>query len=229
MNACAVDGCERSVYARDWCNAHYKRWLTQGDGFDRTPAHPRVKDGMCVVEGCESRRDARGLCPTHYMRWRRTGDATKVTFPRGTEPADIIQRLWLRSIVDPETGCWTWTGSCNLAGYGQTGINYRLVMVHRIAKQIFDGFDETLTLDHLCRNHACWNPAHLDPCTLAENILRGTSPAALHAVKTHCMHGHEFTPENTGIYSKPNGRVMRMCKACRNARARDRYRQERAA
>lgn len=37
------------------------------------------------------------------------------------------------------------------------------------------------------------------------------------ANKTHCKHGHEFTPENTHI--RPNG--SRLCKACRLRRKRE--------
>jgi len=32
---------------------------------------------------------------------------------------------------------------------------------------------------------------------------------------THCVNGHEFTPENTGL--KPNG--FRYCRACQRVRA----------
>lgn len=35
-----------------------------------------------------------------------------------------------------------------------------------------------------------------------------------HARKTHCKHGHEFTPENTRRYTRPNGRTARVCRKC---------------
>ncbi len=37
---------------------------------------------------------------------------------------------------------------------------------------------------------------HLEPVTQRVNILRGVGPAAIHAKKTHCSKGHEFTPDN---------------------------------
>ena len=32
--------------------------------------------------------------------------------------------------------------------------------------------------------------------------------------KTHCIHGHEFTPENTYYARQPNGRTRRHCRTC---------------
>lgn len=36
-----------------------------------------------------------------------------------------------------------------------------------------------------------------------------------HARKTHCIHGHEFTAENTRVYTFPNGVTARFCRACK--------------
>jgi HNH endonuclease len=38
-----------------------------------------------------------------------------------------------------------------------------------------------------------------------------------HAGKTHCVNGHEFTPENTQVYISAVGGTVRQCKACARA------------
>jgi hypothetical protein len=73
-----------------------------------------------------------------------------------------------------------------------------------------------LHIDHLCRNRACCNPAHLEAVTCKENILRSPiAVATINAAKTHCIRGHEFSPENT-IVTK----TQRACRTCVRANAR---------
>lgn len=115
-------------------------------------------------------------------------------------------------------GCWPWTGYCNGDGYGifnpQRGVKYR---AHRFAYELFVGMiPEGLTVDHLCKNRRCCNPLHMELVTRGENALRGEGPCAMNARKTHCMHGHEFTPQNTRI--KPEGRECRACDRERHRR-----------
>lgn len=119
--------------------------------------------------------------------------------------------------VSEETGCWFWCGAL-VNGYGHIGIvlNGKLKhkKVHRVSYELYVGpIPEGLTLDHLCRNPACFNPDHLEPVTLGENVRRGFSPSTTNREKTHCVHGHEYTPENT--YTPPNG--QRVCQTCRRA------------
>ena len=111
--------------------------------------------------------------------------------------------------------CWTWTGSL-ARGYGRFFVDGKSLFAHRFAYEHYVGpIPEGLELDHLCRNTACVNPAHLEPVTHAENIRRGDVALGIRSAKSHCKNGHEFTPENT-VPRLRNGAVHRRCRKCRS-------------
>lgn len=126
------------------------------------------------------------------------------------------ESFWAK--VDKAGDCWPWRGSVGTHGYGQHMINTKNRRAHRVAYElVFGPIPSGLTLDHLCRNKRCVNPAHLEPVTVQENIRRSDCPSALNARKTHCKRGHEFTPATT--YITPAGsRQCRKCQAVRDAK-----------
>ena len=111
-------------------------------------------------------------------------------------------------------GCWIWEGAINSSGYGNIMMHGRTTSAHRVSWHMLRGeMAEGMYLDHLCRNRRCVNPDHLEPVTQRENTMRGNGACAVHARKTHCKNGHEFTPENTDTSSG-----HRTCRACVRAR-----------
>lgn len=184
---------------------------------------PFSRSRVCSVDGCDRKHYGRGLCAMHHARWQRHGDPQIRHAPRPT----VEERFWAK--VDrggpipeyaPELGpCWVWTGALISTGYGHLFIGGdRFCLAHRYSYELhIAAIPEGLTLDHLCRVVRCVNPTHLEPVTNAENIRR----AAAAKPRSHCPHGHEYTPENS--YIAPRG--DRRCRAW----SRERNRRVRAA
>lgn len=125
---------------------------------------------------------------------------------------DALERLLAKIEIDPETGCWLFTGALDQNGYGRIGVNQRAKYAHRLAyERLVVPIPAGLHLDHLCRVRHCVCPDHLEPVTCRENILRGVGIAAINATKTHCINGHEMTPENTYFTGRGAQRYCREC------------------
>ena len=125
--------------------------------------------------------------------------------------AQTQARFW--SKVEKGETCWTWQATRSDLGYGRFNLGDTTVAAHRIAFYLVRGqFDESKTLDHLCRNTSCVNPEHLEPVTMKENILRGNGRAAEQARKTHCYNGHPLSGDN--LISNGPKKPRRRCKEC---------------
>lgn len=163
----------------------------------------------------------------------------KRPIPENASPAQI-EAFWAK--VDKSRGvdaCWIWTGSRATSGrYGTfyaDGVRYR---AHRwIYAQTFGLQDQQNDVDHTCHNadenctswddcphHGCVNPAHLEEVPHEVNTLRGRSPLANHARKTHCPKGHAYSTENTWVEKTGS----RHCRECHRTRVREAERRMRA-
>jgi hypothetical protein len=133
---------------------------------------------------------------------------------RGAKGVMMEDEFWANVATGGPEECWPWTGSLTPDGYG---IN----VAHRKAYELAHGpISDGLVVDHTCHNDTdcpggyecphrrCQNPAHLEAVSRGENVRRGRTGFD-ESTRTHCPHGHEYTPENTRIY-----RGNRFCRAC---------------
>lgn len=187
------------------------------DALSRLLARVDEAAGTCVAPECGRATRAVGMCDTHYRQARRGVDPYPI---RRTPGRSLPDRFWEKVDRGDRDQCWTWLGAKSVLGYGHLKIDGRMVKAHRIAFEIERGpIPDGLCLDHLCRTPSCVNPSHLEPVTIRENNLRGVGVAAINARKTHCIRGHEFSPENT-FARRNGGRGCRACKAIRDERFR---------
>lgn len=149
--------------------------------------------------------------------------------PIGYLTAAELARFLAKTRVDDESGCWVWTASLMPGGYAQFFLHGKPRLGHRVAWLHFRG-PTRLGLDHLCRLRHCVNPDHLEPVTHTENVRRGRvlienrglapfvepKRGVANKNKTHCVHGHEYTPDNT-IWRTDSGR--RRCRTCTEVRS----------
>jgi hypothetical protein len=117
------------------------------------------------------------------------------------------------SNVNKTETCWLWLGPPNSAGYGSVNFGGRVRGAHVVAfvltkNDSVSGYD----VHHTCENKMCVNPEHL------ERKLRIEHPGTANFIaahKTHCNHGHEFTPENTMWLSyRGRSKKYRRCLTC---------------
>jgi hypothetical protein len=179
----------------------------------------------CKEGDCGRPHVARGWCDMHYRRWAAHGDPNY-------QPADLRARLLENTSQRGPDECWPWTGTLSPKGYGRLSVNDAGALAHRSAYEIFVGpIPADQTIDHLCHKHdecaggkrcphrRCCNPAHLGLAPIVANAMRGNSPFAKNARKTHCPQGHPYDEANTIV-----DRGRRYCRVCKIARMR-RYHQ----
>jgi len=123
-------------------------------------------------------------------------------------PAVIRQKIY-----EDNYGCWLWSGTRFTTGYGLIRHQGKLWKAHRLIWTFVNGpIRPRIHCCHHCDNPLCVNPNHLFLGTNRDNQQdKARKGRHWQQKKTHCPHGHAYTPENT--YLPPSG--GRHCCICK--------------
>lgn len=193
-------------------------FVRDADAFDSSGAEGVSPSGS-TSEPCEVKPNG-----TNTVRSPSAVPSRSAQTPWSNRRASGVPTLaWLfaQTVQEPcalvAGDCFVWQRTKTSDGYGSVCIDGRSVVAHRVAYELSKGPVACwLTIDHLCRNRPCINPAHHEPVTQAENTRRGMAPTAIAHRTGLCPRGHTLVPEG--------GRMR--CKVCQSQRQREWYQRQ---
>lgn len=217
---CSINGCQRPVYARTWCNTHYVRWQKYGDVAVDLRAERRGEatrfwafvektdacwnwTGSKNVSGYGKfwTDDGRTVRPHRWAYEHAVGPV-----PEGLQLDHLCRN---RGCVRPDH-LEAVTGKIN-SSRGENGRKTHCLRGHPYDEENTYVIKPSPSLPHGGRGCRACRQEHSAKLAAKRAAKRG--PAQPRPLKTHCKKGHEFTQENT--YMMPNG--GRGCRQCRNA------------
>lgn len=151
--------------------------------------------------------------------------AEKLLAEEGPSPSRPARDFWQFVDKNQPNGCWLWTGTTNMRGYGTWSQPGFRGLAHRWSYKLAHGdLPDGLFICHHCDCPPCVNPSHLYAGTHRQNMTdavnRGRTANA-NTYKTHCKEGHELAGDNLIVREDPRGRTSRSCRTCTRARTRE--------
>jgi hypothetical protein len=138
----------------------------------------------------------------------------------------VLEYIWDKLLLDDDH--WGWRGEKDrftdraMARVRIDGKRVRTPAARMVYELMRGPIPPGLTLAHQCGDVTCARPDHMEPKSQQANLMESeTALASINARKTHCVNGHEFTPENTGR----SHRGARRCRACDAERIRRLWRE----
>jgi hypothetical protein len=130
-------------------------------------------------------------------------------------------RLSALCVIDPDTGCWNWTGPKSKYGghinyLSKKWIASRFSYILHYKKSI-KGYN----VAHKCNNINCVNPKHLEVITKKQHAKRVWAKRP-HQTATHCANGHRLTAANVHSNDSKRGKTCAVCQRASAKRYRER-------
>lgn len=139
---------------------------------------------------------------------------------------NTLERFTLKLRAGDDACAWRWATPDRSIGYGRFLLNGEPVGAHVASHIMFVGpVPAGWHVDHVrdrgCTHRDCVWWEHLEAVPAGENSRRAHLGVRQRTV-THCVHGHEFTPDN--IYWIGPNKNQRACKTCAKEVGNERYR-----
>lgn len=117
----------------------------------------------------------------------------------------IVARFW--SKVNKTEGCWLWTGSTDVYGYGQLSLRLDghsgILKAHRLGWELAYGLiPVNLQINHRCDVPACVRPEHLFLGSQDDNLKDAARKGRFHTSRTRTLD----LADRLAIYHMPNRR-----------------------
>ncbi len=98
--------------------------------------------------------------------------------------------------INPETGCWEWTGGLDTLGYAPISFQNYLTKAHRLSWSIANGpIPDGLHVLHKCDVRHCVNPEHLFVGTHQDNMRDRDAKGRGGVTKGAKNHNSKLNPE----------------------------------
>jgi hypothetical protein len=118
--------------------------------------------------------------------------------PHKGQETDVIDRIVKKTIYEGE--CWLFQGKLTGAGYGNIWYKGKMVRIGRLMCHLFHGKDlddQSWVAAHKteCPCLNCWNPEHLYPTTVEENVREQIQRGTFHYGDDNLNGGSNYNKE----------------------------------
>lgn len=117
-------------------------------------------------------------------------------------------------------------------GYLHVHLSGRMRRIHRLVLAAFVGESDMLCrhLDGDPKNNKLSNLRYGTPKeNSADRIAHGRHRLNGRLDRTHCRHGHEYTPENTYMHTRAGTPAYRVCRECQRQKSKRNYHKKQEA